>query len=405
MILLRHLRRRWLHVSSVTQSINTDLTKLSTQNPVEFAHVTFDDGHESIFPNSFLRDNCLCPQCFHASSRQRIVDTMSTAPLDIKAIQTHVEAGDLCMLWEDGHASTYSAHWLRERDCETPKQNYAQLRLWRGQDFELKVFDFEALMHDDAHLRAWITDLWTQGLCKVTNVPKAYGQLQRFGARVSPVGLRRTNYGETFHVSSKVDANNLAYTTRGLDLHTDLCYYKHKPDIQMLHCIEQADIGGENTFVDAFQVALDFQRDHPEAFERLTTHAFTYNDEGADAFGPFDIRCERSLIELNHEGQLQNINFSNFTRDSFLNGTCPKAEVALMDAYFQFSNYVHHPTYRIACRMEAGDMMCFYNHRILHGREPFVLNNHTSEQVRRLEGGYLDWDLVYSKLRTLDREP
>ena len=50
---------------------------------------------------------------------------------------------------------------------------------------------------------------------------------------------KRTHYGDFFHVKTKVDANNLAYTGAELGLHTDLPYYRYTPGTQFLHCIQQ----------------------------------------------------------------------------------------------------------------------------------------------------------------------
>lgn len=58
--------RRALHVQLVTQSqAHPKLT--TTSHAIEYAHVTFDDGHACTFSNSYLRDNCSCEECFHQS--------------------------------------------------------------------------------------------------------------------------------------------------------------------------------------------------------------------------------------------------------------------------------------------------------------------------------------------------
>lgn len=44
-----------------------------------------------------------------------------------------------------------------------------------------------------------------------------------------------------------------------------------------------------------------------------------------------------------------------------------------------------------------GEILTFDNHRILHGRKEY-------EGSRLLIGGYLDWDLIESKMRVLQSD-
>lgn len=50
--------------------------------------------------------------------------------------------------------------------------------------------------------------------------------------------------------------------------------------------------------------------------------------------------------------------------------------------------------------MIPGDLVTFDNSRLLHGRKSYVSS---PDQVRHLEGVYLDWDEVMSRLRILRR--
>ena len=47
----------------------------------------------------------------------------------------------------------------------------------------------------------------------------------------------------------------------------------------------------------------------------------------------------------------------------------------------------------------AGDVICFHNYRVLHGREKYEIR---ANEERLLEGSYLDWDEMRSKRRALD---
>ena len=49
----------------------------------------------------------------------------------------------------------------------------------------------------------------------------------------------------------------------------------------------------------------------------------------------------------------------------------------------------------------SGEIVCFHNFRILHGREGYTLKEGGE---RHLEGGYIDWDELRSKRRVLEEE-
>lgn len=64
-----------------------------------------------------------------------------------------------------------------------------------------------------------------------------------------------------------------------------------------MHCVSQAENeGGENHFVDGFQIAKILRNSKPEAFEVLSTVKFMFEDIGADVFGEYDKQFERPVI-------------------------------------------------------------------------------------------------------------
>ena len=86
-----------------------------------------------------------------------------------------------------------------------------------------------------------------------------------------------TIYGATFDVKSEKQAVNIAYTATELDFHMDLCYYEEPPGIQLLHCLEQAAIGGDSVLADSFAAAFALKASHPEHFEALTEIPVTFH--------------------------------------------------------------------------------------------------------------------------------
>lgn len=63
----------------------------------------------------------------------------------------------------------------------------------------------------------------------IEGMPTIQGSLRKLVERIGC--LRSTHYGHLFDIIIKPSANNLAYTGRGLGLHTDLPYYDYNPGV------------------------------------------------------------------------------------------------------------------------------------------------------------------------------
>ncbi|XP_037087408.1 gamma-butyrobetaine dioxygenase-like [Pollicipes pollicipes] len=49
-------------------------------------------------------------------------------------------------------------------------------------------------------------------------------------------------------------------------------------------------------------------------------------------------------------------------------------------------------------KMADGDVLVFNNRRVMHGRRGYTV---TSDSTRTLEGGYIDWDEILCRYRTV----
>ena len=52
--------------------------------------------------------------------------------------------------------------------------------------------------------------------------------------------------------------------------------------MQLLHCVKQAGVGGDNLFADGFRVAADMRRDHRDSFELLAATPVHFIDVGTE---------------------------------------------------------------------------------------------------------------------------
>ena len=71
----------------------------------------------------------------------------------------------------------------------------------------------------------------------------------------------------------------------------------------------------------------------------------------------------------------------------------------LYKAYFTWTKAINEDENNLRYKMEPGDILAFDNIRLLHGRNSF-----DPLSSRYVEGIYIDWDEVYSTLRTLRRK-
>lgn len=103
-------------------------------------------------------------------------------------------------------------------------------------------------------------------------------------------------------------------------------------------------------------------------------------------------------FRLNDLGEYTSIAYNNFTRSSFLNATLPDVYL-IYDAYLKWTKAINDPKNQIEGKIKPGDIWAFDNLRILHARKKFDVMKST----RYLQGLYIDWDEVYSTIRSLRR--
>ena len=76
----------------------------------------------------------------------------------------------------------------------------------------------------------------------------------------------------------------------------------------------------------------------------------------------------------------------------------PKIMYDFYDAYRYFYKQLHNKKFQIEFKLKAGDIFCFDNRRILHGRKEFDPNSGN----RHLQGYYIEREEIKSKLNYLN---
>lgn len=361
-----------------------------SQGAPDLLQMAFDGGATTTFSTIALRDACCCTACRHPESLERTLDQQRIHP-DIRAERLQVlPDGDLEVVWIDGHVSRYQAGWLEAGGLFETVAPLPPGRLW-DRSLAVPHFDHEAVVADPGARRAWLEAMVEYGLVYVIGAPVAPGEVGRLIELVGPV--RPTNFGTIFDVRAVVDAISNAYTANHLPLHVDLPTREYMPGYQFLHCIANEALGGASVYGDAFAMAEDLRAEDPDAFRILcdAPARFRYHDRTTENV------AIRPVLATDRDGHLTEVRFNPGVMTSFLVPAERMREV--WRAYQGFVARTRDPAFQVEVRMRPGDIACFDNRRVLHGRRAFE----PSTGLRHLQGAYLEREDLLSTLRVLQR--
>ncbi|MDD1003809.1 gamma-butyrobetaine dioxygenase [Pseudomonas sp. TNT2022 ID642] len=357
--------------------------------------IEWADGRISPFHHVWLRDNCPCPQCVYNVTREQVFESVDAAE-DLKPAAVHIDTdGCLRIDWQDGHLSRFDPGWLRAHayDDDSRAERLAgkpKPYLWRS-DLQLPVFDYSALMNDNAALLQWLIAVRDIGLTQVRGVPTEPGSLKLIAQRIS--FIRESNFGVLFNVQSKADADSNAYTAFNLPLHTDLPTRELQPGLQFLHCLVNDAEGGESIFVDGFAIADALRSEDPASFQALCEIPVEFRNKDRHS----DYRCLAPIIALDALGRVAEIRMANFLRGAF--DTSVEQMPRLYRAYRRFIAMTREPRFRLMQRLNPGELWCFDNRRTLHARNAFD----PATGGRHFQGCYVDRDELLSRILVLQR--
>ncbi|WP_460130346.1 gamma-butyrobetaine dioxygenase [Pseudomonas sp. H1_D05] len=357
--------------------------------------IEWADGRVSPFHHVWLRDNCPCPQCVYNVTREQVFEIVDVAE-DLKPAAAHIDTdGCLRIDWQDGHLSRFDPGWLRAHayDDESRAERLAgkpKSYLWRS-DLQLPVFEYAALMNDNAALLQWLLAVRDIGLTQVRGVPTEAGSLKLIAQRIS--FIRESNFGVLFNVQSKADADSNAYTAFNLPLHTDLPTRELQPGLQFLHCLVNDAEGGESIFVDGFAIADALRSEDPASFQALCEIPVEFRNKDRHS----DYRCLAPIIALDALGRVAEIRMANFLRGAF--DTSVEQMPVLYRAYRRFIAMTREPRFRLMQRLNPGELWCFDNRRTLHARNAFD----PATGARHFQGCYIDRDELLSRILVLQR--
>ena len=341
--------------------------------------ITLPKAGPAYFNAWWLRDNC--PTSFDPETRERSFDVFhhETTPCPADA---RIDDGALVIRWAgENHVSHFPLSLLEPYASGARRADPADLprKPWFADHYpKITRVSHQALLDDAAERRRWMEAILIEGIAIVTDMPDTDEALTRTAGLLGTI--RPSFFGSYFDVRTHIKPTNLAYTSKALELHTDVPAEELAPGIQYLHCRRNSVEGGRNLFLDGTAVANDLRAADPEAFRILTETEVPFYKE----HDGIDMRARQRVIELDHNGEVSGVTISQHMADIFdlpqrtLDGYYP--------AFVKFGRMLQDDKYVMRFTLAAGECISFDNHRIVHGRAAYS----ASSGERYLRGTYTD---------------
>jgi len=360
-------------------------------------NIEWSDGEKSNFNFLWLRDNC--PTAHDKDSRHRMFNILEISTnIEPKTYKINNE-GKLEIEWSEGnHTSFYEQEWLR-KNCYTINNNKEYISPYQLWDSSLQknlksiTIEHGEIIGSDEGLIKWLELLHYKGIAIVKNAPTEKESAFPVLNRISHT--RETFFKTPFEVINVPKPNNSAYTAHGLRNHVDLPWFENPPGYQFLHCLINSAKGGDSSVVDAFTVADYLKNNEKEIFETLVNVPLKFRDKDYTQVSHRSFHAP--AISLTKDGDYNDIRFSVATMDAL---DChPDVMEKVYKAHHRFGNLLHDDKFVVKFRLEAGDIFCFNNRRLLHGRTEFDPNS----GHRHLQGYYMDRDEIIGRLNYLKK--
>eukprot|EP00127_Corallochytrium_limacisporum_P007381 Clim_evm18s249 gene=Clim_evmTU18s249 len=409
--------------------------------------VEVEPGHQHNVPALWLRDHCMCPECFHRDTGMKLTDTAALNP-NVHHRATNSNDSTLNIEWSDGHTGVYDQEWLKKvlnkeeaqaaakktTNVNTHSYHYGNgqgpraiadlsggadlssalpRKSWSAAEMEAvkNEWAWQDVANDDSVLKEWLTFLHERGVARMTGVPSKSKSTETGTEEPSVLSVarriatypRETSYGPFFDVRTEPDPKaHLAFKSVALDFHSDMNYRENSPGVQLLHCLANEAEGGDSLYVDGLKAAEMLKDESEELFRSLASTACEFRVKTA---GRVYRRVAPVLVSginvATGEEEVSEIHLNNRTMAMpHFEGQDQRQLMTYYEAYRRFNELVREEANVWRFSMNSGDLVVFNNRRALHARDSFD----PQTGLRHLQGAYADLDEIYARLRAFDYE-
>lgn len=375
----------------MTQPARYRIDEIKTGNSL--VEVYWGDGHVSAYPGIWLLESCRCEACGNSETAVRHTSLLDK-PARPQPEHCEFDAEQLRICWDATHRSEYDLVWLRSR-CPSDaarEQRKSRPRPWGREILErMPRYSYPAVAASgDLHL-AFLESILDPGFALLRDVPPERERTEEIAALVGK--LRMTNY-EIYELEAKPNPEIVGDMSVALNLHTDEPYRVDPPGITFFHVIKQAMRGGESTLVDSFRLAAVLREQDPDAFGILCRIPARFHRSLVEGRM---FEYQRPIIQCDSDGDVTGV----FLLDRGMAPVdCAFGEIEpFYDALRRLLQLIDGGEGRIEIKLEAGDMLVFNNHRLMHGRTAF-----DSSSGRHVRSCHVDLDEFHSRLRVSYRD-
>jgi len=361
-----------------------------TNNSLE---IQWDNGTTSNYPWHWLRDHSESAEDLHPTTLQRQIDTFSS-PYDNSVSEAFIDNcyENVHIKWTDQNQSTLSVALLEcmAQPAQPRPRSLSSAEIWHCLDDlqNLPEMTYDSLMNAKCGVKTWLSHIQKVGFVLVQDTPATAAATRELMEKIAYI--RNSIFGD-FSVwdNKNSDANDTAYTSLTIELHTDGTYVHDAPGLQTLHCLQRNAIGGDNQFVDGLAIADEMQLKHPQAFETLCNVQVPGRYIGEN----IHLQTHRPVFRTNKDGEILQISFNNHDRAPF---RLQNDEMErFYEAYGIFHRLVHQTQRQLQYCLQPGTVLTFDNWRLLHGRSALT-------GYRQLCGGYHNREDFESRLRSVN---
>ena len=357
--------------------------------------INWADGHQSRYPNVWLRDRCTCEACGTSWTGIRFLEPGHIST-QVQISKTQVcSQTELQIDWApDGHESRYPLQWLRDNCLSEAarEQRRHHPMVWGGElDSELPRLDYDRVVNNPSDLYEAFERIRDYGFVLLTGGPDRPGEAERVASLIGPIEVN--NYGGMFDMKVTPGATTISNTYNPATLHTDDSYRNMPTGIKSMHCLTPADAGtGFTVMVDGFKVGQVIKEEAPNVFELLCTEPLWFHRYYDDAH----LRARACVFTRDDRGEVVGFRFQDRSLGPL--DVEPEKFDELFGAVRALMEVLRRETLQVKFRLESGDAVLFDNHRVLHSRTAF-----TGLQ-RHLQICSVNRDEFLSQLRVLGRK-